>query len=176
MELKEEQGGPAAACCCGKFQSYSSLPGILGQRGRMEINRNSCVYTPQYCEENVYKLLENIQLTSESDFYAVFISNPKKQVPLFFQKKGDANEDNLVVWDYHVIAIEQLPASSIVYDLDTTLDFPISFKDYWSKAVRPNHCFREPFFRFFRVVATCSSTETQRVGLLLHPRTSPSMV
>ncbi|KAL7064613.1 hypothetical protein AAHC03_05187 [Spirometra sp. Aus1] len=142
----------------------------------MEINRNSCVYTPQYCEENVYKLLENIQLTSESDFYAVFISNPKKQVPLFFQKKGDANEDNLVVWDYHVIAIEQLPASSIVYDLDTTLDFPISFKDYWSKAVRPNHCFREPFFRFFRVVATCSSTETQRVGLLLHPRTSPSMV
>uniref|UniRef100_A0A0X3NV35 Protein N-terminal glutamine amidohydrolase n=1 Tax=Schistocephalus solidus TaxID=70667 RepID=A0A0X3NV35_SCHSO len=122
----------------------------------MEINRDICVYTPQYCEENVYKLLENIEIASESDFYAVFISNPKKQVPLFCQRKGDENEDNLVLWDYHVIAIRWLPTSSLVYDLDTTLDFPTSFKNYWNNAIRPNHCFREPFFRFFRVVArTC---------------------
>uniref|UniRef100_A0A0X3PWD3 Protein N-terminal glutamine amidohydrolase n=1 Tax=Schistocephalus solidus TaxID=70667 RepID=A0A0X3PWD3_SCHSO len=73
----------------------------------MEINRDICVYTPQYCEENVYKLLENIEIASESDFYAVFISNPKKQVPLFCQRKGDENEDNLVLWESALLGLSR---------------------------------------------------------------------
>ncbi|VDK33329.1 unnamed protein product [Taenia asiatica] len=129
----------------------------------MNLSRNECVYTSHYCEENVYKLVETMKLrNSSTEVYVVFISNQSKKVPLFFQKSGHPPE-GLVVWDYHVIAIERLNLGRTfwVYDLDTTLEFPCEVSRYWSKAIRPNSMFGQEFerfaianvnFRYFRVV------------------------
>ena len=40
----------------------------------------------------------------------------------------------LSIKDYHVIAVHKTLTSSIVYDLDTKLDFPVDFKTYSEKS------------------------------------------
>lgn len=50
----------------------------------IKIHREDCTYTGCYCEENVYKLIEQLGRRNPtndlSNLYAVFISNDKKQV------------------------------------------------------------------------------------------------
>ncbi|XP_073240823.1 protein N-terminal glutamine amidohydrolase-like isoform X2 [Porites lutea] len=56
-----------------------------------EISPSTCVYTSCYCEENVWKLCEQIKEEKEqslNEYYAVFISNDKRQVPLWMQKSA----------------------------------------------------------------------------------------
>ncbi|KAM3171836.1 hypothetical protein ACTXT7_015788, partial [Hymenolepis weldensis] len=120
----------------------------------LQISRDQCIYTSQYCEENVYKLIEFIKENrNPSEIYAVFISNRSKKVPLFFQRNCRSS-DGLAVWDYHVIVILRLnlDAQFQVYDLDTTLDFPCDASEYWSLALRPNSLYRREFYRFFRII------------------------
>jgi hypothetical protein len=70
------------------------------------------------------------------EFYAVFISNPNKSVPIWYQKSA-ADESVPVVWDYHVIGVHKRAdlKQSFVYDLDTILEFPERFQLYYSKAL-----------------------------------------
>lgn len=71
--------------------------------------------------------------THDSQLFTVFISSPEKRTPFWFQK---TNPRNVVVWDYHVILIqkfqqqEQQRNESLVFDLDTVLDFPCPFREY----------------------------------------------
>lgn len=44
-----------------------------------EVNADKYVYTPCYCEENVYKLCERL-LDHSAELHAVFVSNVHKQV------------------------------------------------------------------------------------------------
>ncbi|XP_019100724.1 PREDICTED: protein N-terminal glutamine amidohydrolase-like [Camelina sativa] len=67
-------------------------------------------HTPYYCEENVYllckTLCENgVADATGSDLFVVFISNEKKQVPLWHQK-ASRRADGIVLWDYHVICVQ----------------------------------------------------------------------
>ncbi|VDD80113.1 unnamed protein product [Mesocestoides corti] len=105
-------------------------------------------------EENVYKLIETMMGNSSvARLYAVFISNPLKNVPVFFQKSSNC-VNGLVVWDYHVIAIERLAVGNSyrVYDLDSTLSFPCDATQYWRKAIRSNSEFPPKYERYFRIV------------------------
>ncbi|KAK3089785.1 hypothetical protein FSP39_006501 [Pinctada imbricata] len=73
-------------------------------------------------------------------------------IPLWCQQAGHG-EEGFVVWDYHVILIHANPQhSSSVYDLDTTLSFPVSFKEYLEKGIRDNQSLREQYWRMFRVI------------------------
>ncbi|CAM5088540.1 unnamed protein product [Eretmochelys imbricata] len=61
--------------------------------------RHSCVYTSCYCEENVWKLCEYIRSYDQyplEEFYAVFISNERRMIPLWKQQSGCGDEP--VVW------------------------------------------------------------------------------
>lgn len=97
------------------------------------IDKEDCIYTACYCEENVYKLCQTLQQQGQpsSNLYAVFISNPAKKVPLWRQQ-ASSRPDGLVIWDYHVILLEQAAGgrSTLVWDLDTTLPFGCSFLAY----------------------------------------------
>ncbi|KAM7538050.1 hypothetical protein Aperf_G00000069315 [Anoplocephala perfoliata] len=120
----------------------------------MQIPPDQCVYTSQYCEENVYKFIEHVKRADPSiEVYVVFISNHSKKVALFFQKSG-YSPDGVVVWDYHVIAVLRPQSKSRfqVYDLDTTLEFPCDMSRYWALAIRSNSSFKDSYKRFFRVV------------------------
>lgn len=121
--------------------------------------KSDCVYTSCYCEENVWFLCQRALTHKQShpscawSFFAVFISNPTESVVLWKQQSSSAPA-NMTVWDYHVILVAKNSQThaSLVFDLDTTLDFPCSASCYLDEAIRI-HCKIKPRYqRFFRVV------------------------
>ena len=119
--------------------------------------QEECVYTSCYCEENVWKLCEQFQKRGgdTKQLYAVFISSHERQTALWNLKCGGTAD--LQLWDYHVILIKSAPSGresiqsttdtvtgvrgheseSLVYDLDTSLPFPVSFNQYVKEVLRP---------------------------------------
>ncbi|XP_068660522.1 protein N-terminal glutamine amidohydrolase isoform X2 [Aristolochia californica] len=90
-------------------------------------------HTPCYCEENVYLLCKNLCRMGVTDgegrdLFAVFISNENRR------RHGRGN------------ALHQ------VWDLDTTLPFPVPLDQYVAEAVRPSLTLDSCFTRLFRVV------------------------
>ena len=117
--------------------------------------QQECVYTSCYCEENVWKLCEQFQKRGgdTKQLYVVFISSHERQTALWNLKCGGTADFGL--WDYHVILIKSAPSDressqsttdtvtdvceheSLVYDLDTSLPFPVSFNQYAKEVLRP---------------------------------------
>ena len=49
-----------------------------------EYKKEDFIYTHCYCEENVFKMLEKfLKENKEDQFYAIIISNPRKQVAIW---------------------------------------------------------------------------------------------
>jgi hypothetical protein len=106
------------------------------------LKKEHCNYTSCYCEENVYwlckKFTEEIMM---KDFchYVVVVSNPTKAVPIFQQQAGKEEHEGLVVWDYHVFVLQASTkfrdnSSSLIWDLDTKLGFPLPAEEYFDKS------------------------------------------
>ncbi|TBU46969.1 N-terminal glutamine amidase-domain-containing protein [Dichomitus squalens] len=115
------------------------------------------IYISCYCEENIYLLAQTFLAEASSrvapwpwEIYVVFVSNHGKTVALWAQK---LRASDVVVWDYHVVLVlrkaangahpptrdspgdreardASAGASAWVYDFDTTLAVPSSWKDY----------------------------------------------
>lgn len=112
------------------------------------------VFVLLHSEENVWKLCEQIKNEKKeilNEHFAVFVSNEKRQVPLWMQKSA---KDPLapVVWDYHVILLRQVEGRCLVYDLDSILPFPCPFEQYSQQAVQNDKQLKKKFHRKFRVV------------------------
>ncbi|XP_030363145.1 protein N-terminal glutamine amidohydrolase isoform X1 [Strigops habroptila] len=116
--------------------------------------RPACPYTSCYCEENVWKLCEYIRSQDRyptEEFYAVFISNDRRMIPLWKQKSGHGDEP--VVWDYHVILLHVSSGEqNFIYDLDTVLPFPCPFDVYSVEAFRLDDGLRPEFHRKIRMI------------------------
>ncbi|EEF32754.1 protein N-terminal glutamine amidohydrolase [Ricinus communis] len=121
-----------------------------------EVDVSQFDHTPFYCEENVYfvckKLCQNGMADAEgSDLFVAFISNEKKQVPLWHQK-ASKRADGVILWDYHVICIQRKRDGHLVWDLDSSLPFPSPLALYVSESIRPDFKLFSDYQRFFRVV------------------------
>lgn len=101
------------------------------------IEASDCLYTPCYCEENIYKFIEDYS-DEFFELYAVFISNPHQRCVIWHQRLREEPAINPVCWDYHVIAIGKKNSQSLVFDFDTTLPFPCPLQEYVSKCFRPS--------------------------------------
>jgi len=77
--------------------------------------------TPYYCEENIWMLLKSGALTG-TEVYAVFVSNLRKAVTCCHQKSIQGN--GVVVWDYHVAALECTMHEWKLWDFNTNLGVP----------------------------------------------------
>ncbi|KAI4386524.1 hypothetical protein MLD38_004452 [Melastoma candidum] len=114
-------------------------------------------HTPFYCEENVYLLCKKLSSTGvanadSSDLFVIFVSNDRKQIPLWHQK-ASKSEDGFIVWDYHVICVQRKSGTScIVWDLDSDLPFPSPLNFYLSETVRPLSPHLTEYQRLFRVI------------------------
>ena len=91
------------------------------------MNRDSYLYAPYYCEENVW------QLCQEEDFRrfdrkVVLVSNQRRQCALWNQRAHIADGEP-VFWDYHVIMLFMNDGWQ-VYDLDTLLVTPTPIAQY----------------------------------------------
>eukprot|EP01025_Chloroclados_australasicus_P061152 TRINITY_DN7982_c1_g1_i4.p2 TRINITY_DN7982_c1_g1~~TRINITY_DN7982_c1_g1_i4.p2 ORF type:complete len:249 (-),score=8.90 TRINITY_DN7982_c1_g1_i4:381-1031(-) len=122
------------------------------------LDRTSCSYTKNYCEENVYFLCKQISDSSISqlkNLFVVFISNHAQKIPIWQQGAGDPKNDRLVVWDYHVILIQthENDRKTLVWDLDTVLNFPCNFDDYCKDALRTWLSLNPQYQKFYRVVS-----------------------
>mmetsp|Transcript_41853 Transcript_41853/g.95102 ORF Transcript_41853/g.95102 Transcript_41853/m.95102 type:complete len:260 (-) Transcript_41853:59-838(-) len=121
--------------------------------------REAFRYTACYCEENVWRLCEDLLGHRQraglcpsvapsglvrGSLKAVFISNAQQRVPLWHQRAGGEREvlgaPGFVLWDYHVVALLQAAGGGChILDLDTTLGpFPLPFADYVRQALRPD--------------------------------------
>ncbi|KAL8181717.1 UNVERIFIED_CONTAM: Protein N-terminal glutamine amidohydrolase, partial [Gekko kuhli] len=105
-------------------------------------------------EENVWKLCEHIRSQSRyplEEFYAVFISNERRMVPLWKQKSRCGSQP--VIWDYHVVLLHVSSGNqNFIYDLDTMLPFPCPFDTYVEEAFKSDDILEPGFRRKVRVV------------------------
>ncbi|CAO2831715.1 unnamed protein product [Amaranthus hypochondriacus] len=115
-------------------------------------------HTRCYCEENVYRLCKKlcsagIADSEGSDLFVVFISNDKKQIPLWHQKASH-RADGVILWDYHVICVQRKAdeKSAQVWDLDSTLPFPSPLTSYISETFRPSFPLFSEYQRFYRII------------------------
>jgi len=100
---------------------------------------------PFYCEENVWRLAYRKMKGAEAnkdrhpqhrDYYVAFISNERKNVPMFYQR-ASSDKDKPCIWDYHVIliAVDKKGNANklLVYDVDSTLSpYPMALDQYLS--------------------------------------------
>ncbi|XP_006137547.2 protein N-terminal glutamine amidohydrolase [Pelodiscus sinensis] len=116
--------------------------------------RHACVYTSCYCEENVWKLCEYIRSYDQyplEEFFAVFISNERRMIPLWKQQSGRGDEP--VIWDYHVVLLHLSSGDqNFIYDLDTVLPFPCPFDIYIEEAFKSDDDLLPEFRRKVRLV------------------------
>ncbi len=103
---------------------------------------------PFYCEENIWMLLDSAA-GSEHDWYAVVISNGRRQVALFNQKNETG--DDAVIWDYHVVALERTGEQALIWDFNTQIGIPCP-ADFWLDASFNGNKVPAKFGSVFRVV------------------------
>ncbi|XP_050230253.1 protein N-terminal glutamine amidohydrolase [Mercurialis annua] len=114
-------------------------------------------HTPYFCEENVYLLCKKLSqngIAEEADLFVAFISNEKKQVPLWHQK-ASKRADGIILWDYHVICIQRKrdgESRYLVWDLDSSLPFPSPLATYVSETIQPDFQLFSDYKRLFRIV------------------------
>ncbi|XP_029651177.1 protein N-terminal glutamine amidohydrolase isoform X1 [Octopus sinensis] len=137
---------------CESSSWSQKLPIDIARRGPVPPAKQ-CMHVKYYCEENVWKLCEavNIDRPEELEFCSVvFISNEDRAVPIWHQKIGKPDEP--VVWDYHVIFLWRLEGESYVYDLDSSLPFPCKLEMYINEAIKTDDILQPQYHRFFRVI------------------------
>ncbi|GAA5992787.1 hypothetical protein JCM5350_002266 [Sporobolomyces pararoseus] len=107
------------------------------------------LYTPYYCEENVYLLIKTLEASANiRATWACFISNLERRAILFNQKASRHGEDqgSYVIWDYHVIAIAAYRQGGeeklVVIDRDSKLGEMVDLEEYVERTFYPS-LFRE---------------------------------
>ena len=105
-------------------------------------------YTTFFCEENIWYLCQNDEF-SNSQKFVLFISNNVKKCPFWYQKAGQTHQP--IWWDYHVILAVKLDFWYI-YDLDTTLAFPLELHIYLSKTFQQNSNLSSQYFPQFKII------------------------
>ena len=116
------------------------------------IDQASLSYTKCYCEENIFHLIKHLKDVSTLDkLYAVFISNPKKSIPIWCQKTASLGQP--VIWDYHVICLAKSSTDWMVFDFDSTLPMPSRFHEYVRHALRPEIQLPSELIRKYRIIS-----------------------
>eukprot|EP00903_Cladosiphon_okamuranus_P011770 g11064.t1 len=127
-----------------------------GVRPILDLTREVCDwYASHYCEENTVRLCAHLLDRAEAadvELFIVFVSNQARQVPVWNQRLAD-NQDEPVLWDYHVLLLAKHPHGNWVYDLDSTLAFPTQAAQYMTQAFRRGERMEERFRQKFRVVS-----------------------
>ena len=89
-------------------------------------------YHAFYCEENVFHLAAEPEIAHRPR-EVVFISNPDRSCVMWHQRAARRPGAPLL-WDYHVVLLVGAPWE--VWDLDTTLGFPVPAEAYLGASFR----------------------------------------
>ena len=125
---------------------------LSAEQSALEAPTDQELRVPYYCEENVYRLGLRKRTQQPGDsYYAVFISNTIKNVPMF-QQKAAASGEVSVCWDYHVVLLRQRDGEgqACVYDMDSLLPYPCPLDTFLAHSFPYDWPY--PFGPMFRVV------------------------
>ena len=99
------------------------------------------------------------------ELYVVFISSQSKETPIWRQNASQDRESP-VVWDYHVVLVATGNTHAIrehgftlLFDLDSCLEFPISAAMYCLAAFRPDLTITKEHEQTFRVIPAATFLE-----------------
>ncbi|MCW8933075.1 MAG: protein N-terminal glutamine amidohydrolase [Gammaproteobacteria bacterium] len=110
-----------------------------------EYNKTHYLYTPLFCEENIWQLILSLSTTSnvnqmanhlkiERDkMWVLIITNKKQKIALLNQQAASAEQP--VIWDYHVILLAEINHQFFIFDFDTRLSFVTPLQDYLQKTL-----------------------------------------
>lgn len=120
-------------------------------------------YCAYFCEENIWHLCtdERVGVPLE-ERRVVFISNPRGRVAMRKQRAGESRA-GLVLWDYHVVLL----ARGKVWDLDSTLGYPVPLDQWVEDSFFPLVRGYEPRFRVIDAptyLANFSSDRSHMMG------------
>jgi len=109
-----------------------------GDALRERLRADASAYCACYCEENVARRLAALPAAAAERrrFFALVISNARRSVAVAHQRAAGAESGGVVVWDYHVVLLENRADDNmwLVFDLDSTLPFPSVASEYLSAA------------------------------------------
>ena len=117
---------------------------------RPGLDRTDFRYQAYYCEENAWFVASDDRL-SDLERWLVFVTNRGRTCLMWGQRAGQGGP---VVWDYHVFVVARREGRLEVFDLDTTLGFPVSLDRYIAGAFPEPDRWTEAFQPMFRVVAS----------------------
>ncbi|NQU63577.1 MAG: hypothetical protein HQ517_04745 [SAR324 cluster bacterium] len=120
-------------------------------QGIFQIDRNSLKYWLCYCEENIWHLCQEPGIEYPGN-KVIVISNEIKQCAIFKQRAAEV--EDFVIWDYHVILLSK----GLIYDLDTSLEFPTPLNTYLECSFRLG--LRTKYAPIFRVIDSLEYVET----------------
>lgn len=102
-----------------------------------EIDKTHYIYTSQFCEENIWKLVESLYTNQcANPIDVLFILNESDSIALFEQNKSIQNKP--VIWDYHVILSASIDKDIVIFDFDSRCGFPVSISDYFKASFPDN--------------------------------------
>jgi protein N-terminal glutamine amidohydrolase len=107
-------------------------------------------YCPFYCEENIWHLCRESNFENE-DASVVVISNPERGV-FFWGQRAAADAGFPVLLDYHVVLLHR-EATWMIYDFDSTANFPIAADDYLEHTFPQRDKVSGGFSPMFRIIA-----------------------
>jgi len=107
------------------------------------------LYTPFYCEENIWQLCQQSELQNLDSSVAI-ISNAAQAV-LFFQQQQGRGAEGFVVWDYHVILLSS-DQTWQVWDFESKLGFPCELGHYLEHSFPRHYRQLSDFQPMFRII------------------------
>lgn len=118
---------------CGPFQKMDPIIKVMTECAGRPIHNVSVTFTPvpNFCEENVWR---SLQEPSNNPRWAVFVSTEDRKCTMWAQRTQ--NGITPVIWDYHVVMLEQTPEGFQVWDPDCTAGSSLSASD-WTMANFP---------------------------------------
>ena len=109
-------------------------------------------YTALFCEENIWKLLDNC--INDSDIIPIdvlFIINQFNSIALFEQQKSITEQ--AVIWDYHVVLSAQINGQLAILDFDSRCEFPCEINTYFNKTFANYNNLSNHYQPFLRAIA-----------------------
>ena len=95
-----------------------------------QFSNKNYIYTPLFCEENIWKLTETLYMNQfAKPIDVLFILNNTNSIALFEQKLSVDNKP--VIWDYHVILSARKEGEIVIFDFDSRCSLPETIQNYF---------------------------------------------
>ena len=112
---------------------------------------NNYKYTPLFCEENIWKLIESLYMNMQAKPKDVlFITNKSKTIALFEQVLSSNHQP--VIWDYHVILTAQIDLKTVIFDFDSKCKFPAYITEYFNTTFPDSDSLHEAYRPLIKVI------------------------